>query len=168
MLHPPVLSQVAGEGVWSSLWSTNTKNVMLRLYWGCYCPNIHTRFSTRHMNKEARESFVNGLIQFGWQPAGLLEYKGRSSMYHSARFIVQPQLQVLPKVRINIITQQLQLFKHRNVLSMPNATNIQTTFSYFNKTRYVHPKQIHLTCEQNIIQLEVTYHQVPIVFFFLM
>jgi len=50
----------------------------------------------------ARESFTNGLIQFGWQQAALLEYKGGSSMYHSARFIVQPQLQVLPKVRINI------------------------------------------------------------------
>jgi hypothetical protein len=48
---------------------------------------------------------------------------------------------------------------------MPNAANIQTTFSYFNKTRYVHPKQIHLTSEQNIILLQVTYHQVHIIFF---
>ena len=58
------------------------------------------------------------------------------------------------------------LKKKKNILSMPNTANIQTTFSYFNKTRYVHPKQIHLTREQNIILLEVTYHQVPIVFFF--
>jgi len=36
---------------------------------------------------------------------------------------------------------------------MPTAANIQTTFSYFNKTRYAHPKQIHLTSEQNIILL---------------
>jgi len=50
---------------------------------------------------------------------------------------------------------------------MPYAENIQTTFSYFNKTRYVHPKQIHLTSEQNIILLEITYHQVHIIFFFL-
>jgi len=51
------------------------------------------------MDKEARESLANGPIQFGWHQAALLEYKGGSSMYHSARFVVQPQVQVLPKVK---------------------------------------------------------------------